>query len=61
MAGAEKAAGRDCRQVSVRTIAAADAIARLEAFDSVIDARSEAEYAEDHLPGALNWPPIWIT
>jgi tRNA 2-selenouridine synthase len=24
----------------------------------VIDARSEAEYAEDHLPGAVNWPSL---
>jgi tRNA 2-selenouridine synthase len=44
--------------VSVQAIPAADAIARLEAFSSVIDARSEAEYAEDHLPGALNWPSL---
>ena len=24
----------------------------------VIDARSESEYAEDHLPGAVNWPSL---
>jgi tRNA 2-selenouridine synthase len=24
----------------------------------VIDARSEGEYAEDHLPGAVNWPSL---
>jgi tRNA 2-selenouridine synthase len=36
--------------MSVRPIAAADAIARLADFDTVIDARSESEYAEDHLP-----------
>jgi tRNA 2-selenouridine synthase len=44
--------------VSVQTITAADAIAKLNDFSSVIDARSEAEYAEDHLPGALNWPSL---
>jgi tRNA 2-selenouridine synthase len=44
--------------VSVQTIAAADAIARLHEFGSIIDARSPAEYAEDRLPGALNWPSL---
>ncbi|MGB3146261.1 MAG: tRNA 2-selenouridine(34) synthase MnmH [Paracoccaceae bacterium] len=27
-------------------------------FDSIIDARSPAEYAEDHLPGAINLPVL---
>jgi tRNA 2-selenouridine synthase len=44
--------------MSVRPIPAADAIARLADFDAVIDARSEAEYAEDHLPRAVNWPSL---
>ena len=44
--------------MSVRPIAAADAIARLQDFDAVIDARSESEYAEDRLPGAINWPSL---
>jgi tRNA 2-selenouridine synthase len=44
--------------MSVRPIAAADAIARLADFDTVIDARSENEYAEDHLPEAVNWPSL---
>ncbi len=44
--------------MSVRPIAAADAMARLAEFDAVIDARSEAEYAEDRLPGAINWPSL---
>ena len=39
-------------------IAAADAIERLDEFGSVIDARSEDEYALDHLPGAENWPSL---
>jgi tRNA 2-selenouridine synthase len=44
--------------VSVHSIAAADAIARLDEFSDIIDARSEDEYALDHLPGALNWPSL---
>ena len=44
--------------MSVRPIAAAEAIARLAEFDAVIDARSENEYAEDHLPAAVNWPSL---
>jgi tRNA 2-selenouridine synthase len=35
-----------------------DALARATAFDAVIDARSPAEHALDHLPGALNWPVL---
>ena len=30
----------------------------MAAFDAVIDARSESEHAEDHLPGAVNWPVL---
>lgn len=44
--------------MSVRPIPAAQAIARLADFDAVIDARSESEYAEDRLPGAVNWPSL---
>jgi tRNA 2-selenouridine synthase len=44
--------------MSVRRIEAHEAIARLTAFDAVIDARSESEFAEDHLPGAVNWPSL---
>jgi tRNA 2-selenouridine synthase len=44
--------------VSLQTVSAAEAIARLEQFDAILDARSESEYAEDHLPGALNWPSL---
>jgi tRNA 2-selenouridine synthase len=39
-------------------ISAADALARLHEFSTVIDARSESEYAEDRLPGAVNWPTL---
>jgi tRNA 2-selenouridine synthase len=44
--------------VSVQSINAAEAVERLGDFGSVIDARSESEYAEDHLPGAVNWPSL---
>ena len=31
---------------------------QLDAFDAIIDARSEAEYALDHIPGAINCPVL---
>jgi tRNA 2-selenouridine synthase len=39
-------------------IPADEAIARLGEFDTVIDARSESEFAEDRFPGAVNWPSL---
>jgi tRNA 2-selenouridine synthase len=39
-------------------ISAADALAQLDTFSTVIDARSESEYALDRLPGAVNWPTL---
>ncbi len=33
-------------------------LAQLGAFDAVIDARSPSEFAEDHLPGAINGPVL---
>lgn len=44
--------------MSVHSVPAAEAIERLGDFGAIIDARSEGEYAEDHLPGALNWPSL---
>jgi tRNA 2-selenouridine synthase len=44
--------------VSLRRITATDAVGRLADFDAIIDARSESEYALDHLPGAVNWPSL---
>ncbi|KQY81521.1 MULTISPECIES: tRNA 2-selenouridine(34) synthase MnmH [Roseateles] len=35
-----------------------DAVAELDRFDALIDVRSPAEFAEDHMPGALNWPVL---
>jgi tRNA 2-selenouridine synthase len=40
------------------TIGAEEALGRLDAYDTIVDARSPAEYAEDHLPGAVNWPTL---
>ncbi len=33
-------------------------VAQLAEFDEVIDVRSEAEFAEDHIPGAINCPVL---
>ncbi len=42
----------------LRRVTAEDAVARLGDFTCIIDARSQSEYAEDHLPGAVNWPTL---
>jgi len=44
--------------VSLDRISAEDALSKLSSFSDVIDTRSEGEYAEDHLPGAVNWPSL---
>ena len=44
--------------MTVSHISAAEVLAKLGNFSGVIDARSEGEYAEDHLPGAVNWPSL---
>jgi tRNA 2-selenouridine synthase len=51
--------------VSVTFISAQDAMTRLAiplgapgGFSTIIDARSEDEYALDHLPNAVNWPSL---
>jgi tRNA 2-selenouridine synthase len=44
--------------MSVIVVPAAAAVERLASFHTVIDARSESEYAEDRLPGAVNWPSL---
>ena len=40
------------------TIGATEAIERLDEFNTLIDARSESEYALDRLPAAVNWPSL---
>ncbi len=44
--------------MSLASITATDALADLARFDSIIDARSESEFAEDRVPGAVNWPSL---
>ena len=44
--------------MSVHLISAAQARDQWHTFDAIVDARSEGEHAEDHLPGALNWPSL---
>ena len=44
--------------MGLKRIAATEAIARLAGFDAIVDVRSESEYAEDRLPGAVNWPVL---
>ena len=44
--------------MALHRITASDAIAQWSAFDTLIDARSESEFALDHLPGAVNWPSL---
>jgi len=39
-------------------LAIGDVMARLDDFDTIIDARSPAEYALDHLPNAINCPVL---
>lgn len=35
-----------------------DLVTRLTEFDSIIDVRSPSEFAEDHIPGAINCPVL---
>jgi tRNA 2-selenouridine synthase len=41
-----------------RPIPIAEAMARLDEFDAILDARSPGEHAEDHLPGAMSTPVL---
>jgi tRNA 2-selenouridine synthase len=40
------------------SISCEEAVAGLDGFDAVIDVRSPAEFAQDHLPGAVNCPVL---
>jgi len=44
--------------MSLVVVTADELSARPDRFDALIDARSPAEFAEDHLPGAVNWPVL---
>ena len=39
-------------------LSAAERLPRLAEFDTIVDARSENEFALDRLPGAVNWPTL---
>jgi tRNA 2-selenouridine synthase len=44
--------------LDVPTIGWAQAAAELDRFDAIIDVRSESEFAEDHIPGAISCPVL---
>ena len=44
--------------MGLERISAEDVLGKLADFSDVIDARSEGEYADDHLPRAVNWPSL---
>ena len=44
--------------MSLRSLNASDGVDVLASFDAVIDVRSPSEFADDHLPGAVNWPVL---
>ena len=44
--------------MSLTIVSAREALADLGRFDAIVDARSESEFAEDRLPGAINWPSL---
>jgi tRNA 2-selenouridine synthase len=44
--------------MSVARVSVDEAIDRLGRYSAIVDARSESEYADDHLPGARNWPSL---
>ena len=45
-------------RMPLQRLSALDSIQAFGTFDAIIDARSPAEFAEDHLPGAINWPVL---
>lgn len=44
--------------MSLAPTTAAEAMAARDQFDAIIDVRSPSEFAEDRLPGAVNWPVL---
>jgi tRNA 2-selenouridine synthase len=44
--------------MSLTPTTAEECLQQLDRYDCIIDARSEAEFALDHLPGAVNWPSL---
>jgi tRNA 2-selenouridine synthase len=44
--------------MSVQLVKVDEAVPSLSSYDAIIDVRSPAEFALDHLPGAVNWPVL---
>lgn len=44
--------------MGVKRIEAAEAVPALDEYDAIIDVRSPAEFEQDRLPGAVNWPVL---
>jgi tRNA 2-selenouridine synthase len=44
--------------MSINLISATDALTQLQNFNTIIDARSPSEFAQDRLPSAVNWPSL---
>ena len=44
--------------MTVRILAVREALDQWDRFDAIVDARSPAEFALDHLPGAQSWPVL---
>ena len=44
--------------MTIVSLSADEAIADLGRFDTIVDARSPGEFAEDRLPDAVNWPSL---
>jgi tRNA 2-selenouridine synthase len=44
--------------MSLTPVDAVGLLRQLDEYDTIIDARSEDEYALDRLPGAVNWPTL---
>jgi tRNA 2-selenouridine synthase len=53
----EKARAAEAR-ASKAPFASTVTVAQLDQFDEIIDVRSEDEFAEDHIPGAVNYPVL---
>ena len=44
--------------MTLTAVAATELMHQLDRFDTIIDARSEDEFALDRVPGAVNWPTL---
>jgi len=44
--------------MSLMMTTVAEAMASADSYDAIIDVRSPSEFAEDRLPGAVNWPVL---